>query len=147
MGTEKPFCQAQLLRQRGKGWRKHDLRSAWVRTHSHNTSLCLLAAPLGANIVGRLVRSQTGPLDRSLLPEPCRRGIQRTGAGHLRQRLSASALLTFWTKSFFVAGWGGGLAVHCRLFHSIRASTLLEASSTPQVTMTRNVLQVQNHPC
>lgn len=69
-----------------------DLRSAWVQTHGDTESLCLPAAALKANIVRRLIRSQTGPLDRSLPSEPHAGGASKGTGQFTYGRVSQTQL-------------------------------------------------------
>lgn len=48
--------------RRGRGWRKRGVRSAQVEAHGYGKVLCILATPLSADVVGRLIKHQMAPL-------------------------------------------------------------------------------------
>lgn len=66
--TERPALWRQASAERGEGLREERRKKRLGQAHGCSKSLCLSAAPLRANI-GRLIRRQTGQLDRSMLSD------------------------------------------------------------------------------
>lgn len=105
--TEKPICRAASAAE-GEGLEEKRFTSAWVEAPGYNKSLCLSAAPLRANTVGRLIRSQRGRWPGGWVGDGQRRQSGSPTEGALGQPADILGQVTL----------SRGGPVHYRVFHA-----------------------------